>query len=387
MPSICDSICGVNPLFIASVRPVAGTRPASTSVRKPVNRPVSALLGEAVCAVAGWSATAERAGTSTATNSTDKMARFLSTFTRTLLCALGCAVILNAETSFARAQATPPLPPDAAQTSPPETLQQIFNIAFRRWQTYPVPPYAIWTATWHVTETPMGYYTGSASNVEVHRYAVRLADGMENVSDPAPNGKLPPAMIAPEFLGPFAFTTRSSVHVPPRGNGVTMLPDVAGLKTIATVVAIAQPAYTIGNTAGTPPIEQIDGHEAYHLQLHPRSDPEKHNLRDLWIDVQTHDLWKAHFAGTYRPTPKAPVSPTEVTVYFRDVVGCWVVTRAVWTYQNPPILFEFDVQNDEIGLPARLPDWLFDEAAYRKHQLAGEPDYLGIVLDGLRRRH
>ena len=81
------------------------------------------------------------------------------------------------------------------------------------------------------------------------------------------------------------------------------------------------------------------------------------------------------------------MSPTEVTVYFRDVVGCWVVTRAVWTYQNPPVLFEFDVQNDEIGLPAALPDWLFDETAYRKHQLAGEPDYLGIVLDGLRRRH
>ena len=233
----------------------------------------------------------------------------------------------------------------------------------------------------------MGYYTGSASNVEVHRYAVRLADGMENVSDPAPNGKLPPAMIAPEFLGPFAFTTRSSVHVAPRGNGVTMLPDVAGLKTIATVVAIAQPAYTIGSTEDTPPIEQIDGHEAYHLRLHPRSDPEKHNLRDLWIDVQTHDLWKAHFVGTYRPTPRAPVSPTEVTAYFRDVLGCWVVTRAVWTYQNPPVLFEFDVQNDEIGLPATLPDWLFDEAAYRKHQLAGEPDYLGIVLDGLRGRH
>ncbi len=263
--------------------------------------------------------------------------------------------------------------------------QGIFDAAFRRLQSYPVPPYAIWTATWHITERPMGYYTGESSSVEVHRYAVRLSDGMENVSDPIPSGKLPPAMILPEFLGPFAWTFRSSVHVAPPG-GVTMLPDLAGLKTIATVVAVATPSYTIGTTtAQTPPIEEIDGHEAYHLELHPRSDPEKHNLRDLWIDVQSHDLVKAHFVGRYAPTPKAPVSPTDVTVHFRNVLGCWVVTRAIWTYEDAPLVYEFDVQNDEIGLPAALPDWLFDPAQYRAHQLAGEPDYLGELLARLRR--
>lgn len=231
----------------------------------------------------------------------------------------------------------------------------------------------------------MGYYTGSSSFVEAHRYAVRLADGTENASDPIPNGKLPPAMIGPEFLGPFAWTTRSTVHVAPFGNEVTMVPDVAGLKTIATVVAVEPPAYAIGNTAGTPPIEEVDGHEAYHLQLRPLRDPQKHNLRDLWIDVQTHDLWKAHFVGTYAPGPRARASPTDATVSFRNVLGYWVVTRAVWTYEDAPIHYEFDVQNDEIGVPTTLPDWLFDETEYREHQRAGEPDYLGIVLDRLRR--
>lgn len=271
-----------------------------------------------------------------------------------------------------------------AASSSARAQQTIFDAAFRRLQSYPVPPYAIWTATWHIRETPMGYYTGSNTSVEIHRYAVRLADGMENVSDPIPSGKLPPALILPEFLGPFAWTMRSSVHVAPPGNGVTMIPDVAGLKTIATVVAIAQAPYAIGDSAQAPPIEDVEGHATYHLQLRPRSDPQKHNLRDLWIDVQTYDLRKAHFVGQYAPAPKAPVSPTDVTVYFRNVVGCWVVTRAVWTYQDPPASFEFDVQNDEIGLPATLPDWLFNAAEYREHQLAGEPDYLGILLDRLR---
>jgi hypothetical protein len=275
------------------------------------------------------------------------------------------------------------LEPPQAAASPLSPSQRIFDTAFRRLQSYPVPPYAIWTDTWRTHETPMGYYTGTSSSIETHRYAVRLSDGMENVSDPIPSGKLPPAMILPEFLGPFAWTMRSSVHVAPTGGSSTMLPDLSGLKTIATVVATAQAPYAIGS-AGSPPIQDVEGHAAYHLELRPRSDPQRHNLRDLWVDMQTYDLWKAHFVGTYAPTPKAPVSPTDVTVYFRNVLGCWVVTRAIWTYQDPPVSFEFDVQSDEIGLPSVLPDWLFDVAAYRKHQLAGEPDYIGVLLDRLR---
>jgi hypothetical protein len=79
------------------------------------------------------------------------------------------------------------------------------------------------------------------------------------------------------------------------------------------------------------------------------------------------------------------VSPTDVTVYFRQVVGCWVVTHALWTYDDPPMSYQFDVQNDEIGLPATLPDWLFDAAAYREHEAAREPDYLGLLLEQMRK--
>ncbi len=267
----------------------------------------------------------------------------------------------------------------------PSPVARIIYAAFARLQSYPAPPYAIWTATWHTRQRQMGYYTGSSSSVEVHRYAVRLSDGMENISDPAPNGKLPPALILPEFLGPFAWTLRTSVRVPQASSGVSLIPDIEGLKTIARVVAFAQPAYVLANSATqTPPIDDVDGHQTYHLQLHPTSDPRKHNLRDLWIDVATHDLWKAHFVGTYTPFPGAPISDTDVTVYFRSVVGCWVVTRALWTYDDPPIHYDFDVQNDEIGLPRTLPDWLFDAAEYRRHELAGEPDYIGELLDHLR---
>jgi hypothetical protein len=273
----------------------------------------------------------------------------------------------------------------AAASSATQDAQAIFDRGFRRLQSYAVPPYAVWTATWHIRARPMGYYTGENTSVEVHRYAVRLSDGMENVSDPSANGKLPPAIILPEFLGPFAWRLRSSVRIPPADARIAMQPDVAGLKTIADVVAVAKPAYRIGRDAlQPPPLENIDGRLAYHLTLQPYDHPRQHNLRDLWIDAQTDDVVRAHFVGTYAPVPKAPVSDTDVTVSFREVLGHWVVTRAVWTYDNPPVSYTFDVQNDELALPPTLPDWLFDPNAYRAHEAAGEPDYLGLLLARMR---
>jgi hypothetical protein len=262
-----------------------------------------------------------------------------------------------------------------AATSSAPTAQQIFDAAFRRLQSYPAPPYAVWTATWHVRQRPMGYYTGERTGTDVMRYAVRLSDGIENASQPIPSGKLPPAIIVHQFVGPFAWNMRSSVRVAPAGGSVMMQPDVAGLKTIATIA---------GADSGDVPIENVGGHPSYHLELRPRNDPQLHNLRDLWIDTTTYDLWKAHFVGRYAPTPDARSSPTDVTVYFRNVVHCWVVTRAIWTWDDPPVEFTFDVQNDEIGLPETLPDWLFNAAEYQKHQDAGEPDYLGRLLERMR---
>ncbi len=268
----------------------------------------------------------------------------------------------------------------------PPSATQILDDGLRRLQSYPVPPYAVWTTTWHIRARPMGYYEGGeTSSVAVNRYAVRIADGMENTSEPPLDGKLPPATIGPEFLGPFAWSLRSQIHVAPSDDATAMQPDFSGLKTIATVHVAAKPSYTIGHAPGEPvPIVNVDGRPAYHLELHPVNDPAKHNLRDLWIDVATHDVLEVHFAGRYSPGPGAPSSPTDARAYFRNVLGCWVIVRDVWTYEDSPMLYTFDVQNDEIGLPPTLPDWLFDSAAYLEHERAREPDYLGLLLQRMR---
>lgn len=270
--------------------------------------------------------------------------------------------------------------------SPPKpmTAQQIFDAAFRRLQSYPVPPYAVWTSTWNITRRPMGYYTSETKSVEVNRYALRLSDGMENVSDSIASDKLPPAIIEPEFIGPFALRIRSSVRVAPP-QSVAMSPDISGFMTIARVVSVAKWPYSLAGNAASPQMEQIDGQQTYHFQLNPREQPQVHDLRDLWIDAQTYDIRRVRFVGTYRPVPRAPVSPTEATVDLRNVLGCWVVTRAQWTYQDEPLLYTFDVQSNEIGFPATLPDWLFNADEYQKHEAAGESDYIGLVLERLRK--
>ena len=142
--------------------------------------------------------------------------------------------------------------PQAVVSAP--TAQQIFDAAFRRLQSYPAPPYAVWTSTWHITRTPMGYYTGESSSVEVIAMRCASPTRMENVSDPIPSGKLPPALIEPEFLGPFAWTIRSSVHVAPAQSGAPMMvPDMAGLMTIAHVVSVAKWPYSLsGSATGAP---------------------------------------------------------------------------------------------------------------------------------------
>ena len=41
----------------------------------------------------------------------------------------------------------------------------------------------------------------------------------------------------------------------------------------------------------------------------------------------------------------------------------------------------YEILTNKIVFVPSLPDWLFDEAAYRAHQRAHEPDYLAPIID------
>ncbi len=256
---------------------------------------------------------------------------------------------------------------------PPMNAQELFARAFQRLESYPIAPYIVWTDLRKTRQTSMMPGGPIGTGVSVIRYAVRSSDGAESYSGlPIDPKVLPPVQVGVQFLGPFAFALRPGQ----RAQAMAPLqPDVPiVLPVIADVVARAKPNYQV-TIAGA---EAIAGHATYHLHLTPLSDPRRHNLRDLWVDTTTFDLWKAHFTSTYAPGELLPQSPTDVTVSFVPIASYWVVAEARWNWEdyNDGFSFEYDASTLLITFPAMLPDWLFDERAYRRHEAAREPDYL-----------
>jgi hypothetical protein len=138
-------------------------------------------------------------------------------------------------------------------------------------------------------------------------------------------------------------------------------------------------------------IENVNGHSTYHLQLEPVTDPHKHNLRDLWADTQTWDLWRAHFVVDYAPTNLDPgphgsqagvIAPADITVYFGQAADSWVIMRMTWTHGIFGDISTYDVSTVNIVFPETLPDWLFDPVAYAAQKRASAADYIGLVLTG-----
>lgn len=276
----------------------------------------------------------------------------------------------------------------APTTAPAPSPQQILSRALHKLSSYPVPEYVVWTNSWSikrtapelVNSTTGGWTERTSVFHRTERFAERTSDGLQNVtwSIPERAGPLPDAHFSSVFEGPFAWTLR-----PPgaeqRATPSPMQPDISGLKTIANVTAYAQPAYALDLTG----IEAVDGHDAYHLRLRPLSDPERHNLRDLWVDTGTFDVWKAHFAGKYPalvPYGNSPLVPSDITAVFKPMLPYWIVYGLEWSYDYDGSHLEFATNIGAIAFPNVLPDWLFDSAAYARHEKAKEPDILYQVL-------
>jgi hypothetical protein len=257
---------------------------------------------------------------------------------------------------------------------------QILSRALERLRSYPVADYAVWTSFWEISRGNDG--TWSRWRL-AERFAERTSDGLQNVvgSVPKRGTQLPDANISSVFEGPFAWTLRPSATV--QTTPAPMQPDVSGLKTIASVTAYAPPAYAV-ELMGI--IETVGGHNVYHLRLRPLADPERHNLRDLWVDVDTFDLWEAHLAGKYPalvPYGTSPLVRSDITVFFKHILTYQIAYRLAWHYVFDGSYFAFRTEIVEIAFPSTLPDWLFDSAAYARHEKAKEPDILYQVLQAV----
>ncbi len=168
-------------------------------------------------------------------------------------------------------------------------------------------------------------------------------------------------VIGPSYFAPDTWLMARQQQPAPQPSAANMLPDLSDLKVIADVVAVGSPSYEI-RVAGR------DG-AIVHLVLSPRSDPVKHNLRELWVDTATNRILRAIVQGTYRPMPADIVEKSYALEDFGQVGPYWLVIHRKWTYAPPfsGVLLRFEATVQTMRFPETLPAWIFDERAFRAH--------------------
>jgi hypothetical protein len=113
---------------------------------------------------------------------------------------------------------------------------------------------------------------------------------------------------------------RHAFHDPyPRGRKPLAAPPKPGLPTIAHASTNAG-AYDISLVG----VENVDGHDCYHLALRPRRDPGRYRLRDVWVDEDTGATWRLREALNFVTGPGTTVG---WTVDFDNLAGVQYIAR------------------------------------------------------------
>ena len=263
--------------------------------------------------------------------------------------------------AIAAAAPSPAAP--AAIPASPKLLgpNDVFRKAMSRMRSYPEPKYIDGTTEWHVSVAPRPGFDEEPYGYDVlERIAIRTADRMEHVRGSVVNEgpRRYYDLIEPAFFGPDAWAVHAIGH--PKAAAVSMLPDVSGIKTIAAVVTYEKIYYRITIVG----IEQVrQGHEAYHLHFVPLSEPQRRNLREMWIDTNSFDIWKAVTTGTYALREWGP-GPALLTQDFGPVGGHWLVEHAAWSYDpsTGPYAYQFNMKYDNMAFPDSMPDAVFAQS-------------------------
>lgn len=118
-------------------------------------------------------------------------------------------------------------------------------------------------------------------------------------------------------------------------------------------------------------LEDYQGHSVYHLGLTPLPgiDQKAHPWRDLWVDAQTYEVWKAHALGCC--SIGLATGTIEGTAEFEPVGPYWLLAHASG-YGQGHIAFISDSGQYEyffsgFDFPETLPDWYFDPDLFRHH--------------------
>jgi len=279
------------------------------------------------------------------------------------LFALPASPLPSPPTSAPQSLSVPQSPAAPALPAQPPSANALYDAAFDRWRALPLPPFATYQT--HGVATRKGRVQEWKDDVWY-----RESDGRCTIVGVALDARDRPD--PPDFesrcLSPgFAFTFVPQRH----GAGGSALPldvptpepsDAAGPKTIGAITVRSRP-YAV-TFAGN---ESLDGKPVVHLTLRPYRDPDKHILRDLWIDPATD--------GVVRLRGEATASAHLVRIIFDasyDESQTEQTLRLITGYGKAQLFLikigaDFTYGLADFTYPDSLPDWYFDRKAYFAH--------------------
>lgn len=249
-----------------------------------------------------------------------------------------------------------PTPPPAADA------YQIYKTAMQHLGTLEQPNYIVDTEHWVTTATAQdNAQTTEWDERRIFDSTARRECVLNVPYNPSEGSPL----IGDSYFAPDTWLI-SHRQLARGANTPNMTPDLSDLKVIANVISVGKPSYDI-RLVGTDPLTK--GGSAYHLSLRPLSDPQKHNLRELWINTSTFDIMRAIIEGDYRPTYNDIVQDTFVLEDFGRIGPYWLVIRHIWTYAKPfsGITYRYDATSFTMKFPASLPEWFFEGRAFAQH--------------------
>src|ERR1700694_1505517 len=117
-------------------------------------------------------------------------------------------------------------------------------------------------------------------------------------------------------------------------------------------------------------LEDYHGHQVYHLTLRAVRDERQHPWRDLWVDTQSYQVWKAHAdaGGSVGPLSGHAVADVGFAPVGTFWVGGQANARGRGRFGFISDSGHYEYYFSDFSFPMTLPDWYFDEAAFDRHR-------------------
>jgi hypothetical protein len=243
---------------------------------------------------------------------------------------------------------------------------QIYRTAQRVARDNPDPPYM----TYQMHEVFVHH--GRPFNYD-YRVWYR-SDGKGMMQDMAPSrggGHDPrfgyPFPVAPDDNILLYATPAPRSTVPPPVGGSQPIPSGAPTAQVLAVESVSADRYYNVWFVG---MEDFDGHHTYHIGMQSiNAEDREHPWKDMWVDAQTFEVWKAHASGSGSQGPAK--GSIDADVWFGPVGAYWLITRAQGDGEVRMAFLSdsghYEYYFSDFGFPNTLPDWYFDPGLFKHH--------------------